>query len=384
MMYFHGMKEELLNPFPVSGYHSPELFCDREMETKELLDNAVNGLNTTLLSLRRMGKTGLLHHALHQLHQNKKGAGIYADVFDTESLRDFTNRIATAMLQAFPEKHPFWKKAMEFIKLLRPVISYDEFTGQPQVTLDYVQPRQYEYTLQSIFSFLENQDKLIIVAVDEFQQITRYPEKNIEAILRTQIQRLKNVRFIFSGSSPHLLAEMFHHAKRPFFASTQTLELNEIDEGEYRAFIARQFTAHKRKINEQALDFILNFSKVHTFYTQALCNKVFSSGEKNIQQEHAQAAAYQLLKQNETVYFQYRTLLTANQWNMLKAIAKEDKMYSPNSREMVRKYQLGPSSVVQRSIEALMTKEMIYAKETDEGRYYRVYDCFLGRWMEQK
>jgi len=38
------------------------LFCDREEETQFIIDNAKNGVNTTLFSIRRMGKTGLIHH----------------------------------------------------------------------------------------------------------------------------------------------------------------------------------------------------------------------------------------------------------------------------------------------------------------------------------
>lgn len=379
MLYIYRM-ETTPNPFLLNGYQSPELFCDRQEESAQLISNAVNGINTTLLSIRRMGKTGLLYHALSQLQQKKKGLGIYVDIFDTENLRDFINRLASAMLQAFPQKHPFWKSAMEFIKQLRPVISYDELSGQPQVTLDYSQAKQYEYTLRGILTFLEKQNKLIVIAIDEFQQITSYPEKNIEAMLRTHIQSLKNVRFIFSGSSPHLLNEIFHHTKRPFFASTQSIELHEINEKEYHLFIKQQFIKHKRNISEQSVEFILNFTKQHTFYTQALCNKLFANGEKNIQIEQVQLAAYQLLKQNETVYFQYRTMLTSNQWVMLKAIAKEGRMYQPNAK----KHQLGPSSIIKRSIESLLSKEMIYSKETDEGKYYCVYDCFLARWLEKK
>ena len=385
MLYICGMKKNVnTNPFLLNGYQSPELFCDRKEESAQLISNAVNGINSTLLSIRRMGKTGLLHHSLYQLQHKKKGLGIYVDIFDTENLRDFINRLASAILQSVPEKHTFWKKAMVFLKQLRPVISYDELTGQPQVTLDYSQAKQYEYTLQGILSFLEKHNKLIVIGIDEFQQITQYPEKNMEAMLRTHIQKLKNVRFIFSGSSPHLLAEMFHYAKRPFFASTQSIELKEINKKEYQAFITQQFAKHKRKIDEQALEFILEFTKQHTYYTQAICNKLFTNGEKNIQLEHVQWAAHQLLLQNETVYFQYRTMLTPNQWAMLKAIAKEGNMYQPNAKNIAQKYQLGPSSVIQRSIEALLSKEMIYSKVTENGKYYCVYDCFLARWLEQK
>ncbi|MEO8148418.1 MAG: ATP-binding protein [Bacteroidia bacterium] len=377
-------KEDDFNPFLITGYQTPDLFCDREKETSQLISNALNGTNTTLLSIRRMGKTGLLHHVNHQLQQKKKGIGIYVDIFDTESLRDFTNRLASAMLLALPKRHPFWKNAMAFLMNLRPVISYDEFTGQPQVMLDYAQPKQYEHTLQGILSFLEKQNKLVVVAIDEFQQITQYPEKNMEAILRTYVQKLRNVKFIFSGSSPHLLAEMFHHAKRPFFASTQSVELSEIDEKQYYAFIATLFAKYKRKITEQSLDYILSFTKRHTFYTQALCNRIFANGDTNIQLDQVQLAAHQLMMQNETIYFQYRTMLTSNQWAMLKVIAKEDKLYQPNAKSIVQKYRLGSTSGTQRSIEALLSKEMIYSKETETGKYYCVYDCFLARWLEQK
>lgn len=377
------LQDDESNPFPTSGYSGSELFCDRDKETNLLIKNALNGINTTLLSIRRMGKTGLLHHTLGTLHQRKKGTGIYVDIFDTENFRDFTNRLATAILKTFPEKHPFWKKAMDMLKNLRPVISYDEMTGLPEVTLDHSQPKRYEYSLQSILSFLEKQEKLIVIAIDEFQQITKYPEKNTEAILRTQIQPLKNVRFIFSGSSAHLLSEMFHHAKRPFFSSTQALELTEIGEEEYKSFIEEKFKKHKRKINQQSIQYILDFTRSHTYYTQALCNRVFASGENDIREEHTRAEAHELLMQNEPVFFQYRNMLTHNQWAMLRAIAREGKMVKPNSKEIMNRYKLGPSSIIQRSMEALLEKEMIFSKETKEGKYYCVYDCFLGRWLER-
>lgn len=372
------------NPFLVSGYQSPALFCDRETETSNLLLNAQNGRNTTLLSLRRMGKTSLLHHTIHMLHSQQLGIGIFVDVFDTENLKDFTNKITSAVLNALPEKDPFWKKAMDFVKQLRPVISYDGLTGTPQISLDYSQNVQFEKSLEAVFQFLESQNKLILIAIDEFQQITQYPEKNMEAFLRTKIQQLKNVRFIFSGSSPHLLAEMFHHAKRPFFASTHTVELKEIDGETYASFIKTKFYAQNKQIAEDAIDYILDFTKLHTYYTQWLCNHLYATNQEELTLDVTKNVAFEILMQNESVYFQYRTLLTANQWNMLRAIAKEGKMRNPNSKEIQAKYRLGGSSVVYRSIDALLQKEMVYTKEDEIGKFYCVYDCFLARWLELK
>ncbi len=371
------------NPFPVSGYHGAELFCDRERESTLLKGNAINGINTVLLSIRRMGKTGLLHHTLTSLKKKDKFTYIYADIFDTESLSDFSNKIVSAILQAVPQKATFWKSAMAFIKQLRPVISYDELTGQPQVTFSYNQTKQYEHTLQSIFSFLESQEKPCIIALDEFQQIAQYREKNMEAILRTQIQNLKNVRFIFSGSSQHLLTQMFHNSKRPFFSSAATMKLTEIDHDIYKDFIIRMFRQRHRIIDDLAAEFVLDFTYRHTFYTQLLCNKLYADGEKKITIDQARLKAFELLKQNEVIYYQYRTMLTTNQWDMLKAIAKEGILFKPNSRGMVSKHGLGATSAVQRSLESLIEKEMIYIIESGSDVGYKVYDCLLARWLER-
>ena len=82
-------------------------------------------------------------------------------------------------------------------------------------------------------------------------------------------------------------------------------------------------------------------------------------------------------------FFQYRNLLTAVQWQALKAIAKEGKLYRPNARLFISKHKLGTLSNVQRSLEALLAKEMIYKEQDKKGNYYCVYDCFLARWLER-
>lgn len=57
------MKKSVTNPFVLYGYENPEFFCDREEETKNMLSSLYNGRNITLISPRRLGKTGLILHA---------------------------------------------------------------------------------------------------------------------------------------------------------------------------------------------------------------------------------------------------------------------------------------------------------------------------------
>jgi hypothetical protein len=370
------------NPFPVMGYYGAALFCDRQQETKLLQSNALNGINTILLAERRMGKTGLLHHTFNL--QPNKCTGIYVDIFATTCLKDFTNVLASAILQAYPEKKSIGKKLLITLKSLRPIFSFDSLSGVPEVSFDFAQAKQFEHSLTQLLKFLDAQNKIIIIAIDEFQQILQYPEKNVEAYLRTLIQQLKNVRFIFSGSSQHLLADMFNNVKRPFFSSSQSLYLNEINATLYFNFIKEKFNNHKKNISPEAIDFILEFTHRHTYYTQALCNKIFSTGLKKIEIADAQRAANKILNENEAIYFQYRSLLTTNQWQLLTAIAKSDKVYQPSAKKFIQQYHLGTPANVQRSLESLLNKEMIFSKKDDTGNYYRVYDCFLLRWLASK
>ena len=59
--------KELNNPFLVYGYDGPQYFCDRETETQDLLEALLNGRNVSLISPRRMGKTGLIHNLFYHL-----------------------------------------------------------------------------------------------------------------------------------------------------------------------------------------------------------------------------------------------------------------------------------------------------------------------------
>lgn len=372
------------NPFVLSGYYGEEYFCDRKSETERIIEHASNGINTTLMSIRRMGKTGLIHHVMELMERKKSYKSIYLDIYATKNLAEMTNQLAGAVLNSFTEKQPIGRKFMEWIKSLRPVISIDPITGNPQVSIEFKETMAYEKTLGGMFKFLDAQGQPIFLAIDEFQQILNYPEQNVEALFRTNIQNLKHVRMLFSGSNQHLLTEMFHSGKRPFYQSTQTLKLREIAKEEYSAFIRSKYSQNKRSISENSIDFVLDFTRLHTYYTQKLMNRIFSSGLKKVEIDQAKSISQSVLLETEHVFFQYRNLLTQAQWQMLRAVAREGKLYQPHAKEFSGKYKLGQTSAITRSIDSLLTKEMIFQETDDRGTYYQVYDCFLSRWLEAR
>jgi AAA+ ATPase superfamily predicted ATPase len=373
-----------INPFPSSIYKGPAYFCNRVAETKQINQLISNGAHIALFAIRRLGKTGLIHHVFNGYKSNKKIVCIYVDILATKNMADFTNLMATAVYNRFPVQNTLGKKIAELFKRFRPTITFDELSGTPSLSLTIDTKSQKENTIGQIFQFLDKQKIKVVFAIDEFQQILEYPEGNTEAILRTQIQQLKNTSFIFCGSNQKMMHQIFNSAKRPFFASCTNLTLDYIAEKDYKLFIKKKLQEQNRKIDNEALDFICRWTGLHTFYTQHFCFTLFTKNIINTTIKEVHETAIDILKLNESTFFQYKNLLTAAQWNLLRAIACEEKVYQPQSKLFIGKYLLGTPALVKRGLDALLEKEMIFYQSGVEKPYYEVYDKFLMRWLQHK
>lgn len=373
------------NPFLLKGYHSPELFCDREQETRQLLRNVLNGVDTTLISPRKYGKTGLIYHFFHHVQtQNLPFEPLYIDIFPSRSLNDFIKILAEAILQRFPEKSSIGSRFLEILKGFRPVITYDPISGTPQVQINYQLSSEKEHTLQGLLKFLNDQEKSVVLAIDEFQQITEYPEDNTEALLRSTIQQLHNIRFIFCGSKHTIMADIFQDAKRPFFSSTKFISLDKIDFERYSQFITYHFEKNQIEVEPEAIQHILKWTKRHTFYTQSLCNTIFSLNPEIVNYDIVNQACNEILENNSATYLQYRELLTNSQWDFLIAVAKEGAVRKLTSAKFLSTYQISGTTTARRNAQSLTDKELLLAIPDKKYTTYQVYDLFLSRWLERE
>lgn len=371
-----------INPFPITGYAGKSFFCDREDKLSTLREQVENKVNTTLISLRRLGKSALIHRFFDELNTENFYHCIYTDIYPTQNIKEFTENLSQAILQQIPEHKSFGKRFLDLLKGFHPIISYDPLTGEPEVSFGFTEAKMAERTLSGIFQFLENKDKQTVIAIDEFQQVANYSETNTEALLRSHIQNLRKVQFIFSGSNKHMMSEIFNSAKRPFFSSTRIMNLNTIPEEKYHAFIKSKFEEGGKKISDEAVHFILEWTRLHTYYTQAVCNNAYASPLKTIKPEDIKIICNNLLLSQQATYIQYRHLLSPVQWQLLIAIAKEGKVYQPQSKDFIQKYKIGTPSNSKRALDALLEKEMIYQEEDLHSSWYAVYDVFLSRWLE--
>lgn len=372
------------NPFVIKSYESKELFCDREEELQLMLRNCINSSDMTLISQRRMGKTGLILRLFEELKDVRPEIHtIYFDIFASRNIDDFIKLMAEATMRSFPTKTTMGEKLLTFIKSLRPQLSFDNITGEPQLQIAYQTAHEKEYTLRGLFDFLDSQNEHIVIAIDEFQQIRDYPEQNIEALLRTYIQQTHNLTFIFCGSKRHLMADIFANEKKPFYSSTTFVSLNEISEESYSTFIRRLFNDRHRSITDEALQFILDWTRRHTYYTQQLCHTVYADGSETVTIDDVKKACEQLMKQGEAVYLQYRQMLTDKQWDYLIAIAKEGSVQQITASAFLKVHKIGTPSVSRRLADALCEKGLLNDDVAINGTTYSLSDVFLSHWMER-
>lgn len=372
-----------MNPFFLAPHTPTAYFCDREKETEDIVNYLANGSNVALISPRRYGKTGLIYHIFDALQAQKARVELYyVDIYSSRNTDDFIALLAEAISRTL-KKDTAVKNFFKTLGRLRPVFSQDPLSGNPQLSFTLQTDAERRYSLKALLEFLDRRPHKVILAIDEFQQVREYEDISMEALLRTYIQPLNNVQFIFSGSKKHLIAEMFTAEKAPFYESASVYSIDKIDRQVYSDFIAKQFKAQRKSITQDAIDFILEWTRCHTYYTQMLCNRVFQTVKKEASLVDVLSAADTILNEHTDTFLERRNFLTPKQWNYLIAVAKEGTITEPTSSTFLQKYRLGAPSTVSRLLNSLMEKELLLETKTMNGSCYCVYNVFFSRWLER-
>ena len=369
----------MTNPFVTKGYAGPEYFCDRVKETEDLVKLLTNDNNMALISPRRLGKTDLIYHVFNQPEIKKHYYTFVIDVYATNSLGDFVDVFGKAILE---ELKPFgrksWERFVSAMKSLQQQISFD-INGNPVWGIGLGNSSIPSTTLDEIFNYLRTADKPCLVAIDEFQQITQYADKNVEAALRTHIQRCPNATFLFSGSKRHMMSEIFLSPSRPFYQSVITMGLAPISEEVYIEFAKRLFQKGGKTLDEAVVhEVYTRFSGV-TSCLQRVMNVLFLNTERNEQctVEMVDRAVDYLLDLYSEHYEMLFRQMSERQRLVFSAMAKEGRAQNITGGAFIKKYQLWSASSVMSAAKALLDKDFI----TQDGDAYFVYDHFFALWL---
>jgi len=367
---------KLANPFVISGYKGKEYFCDRVAETEKLCSAIRNESHVTLVSPRRYGKTGLIRHVLEKLAEEDGFETLYLDIFDTQNLAEFTQALAQAVIGHLDS--PLEKlggAARRLVQSLRPVLSYDGVSGNPQLTVSLT-GEQAPKTLSDIFEYIKAHEGRLVIAIDEFQQIREYPEKGVEAKLRSEIQ-FSPAQFIFSGSKQHIMREMFTSPRQPFYQSTTMMPLGVIGESAYYDFARRFFEATGRQLSQEVFHALYERFDGITWYVQAILWDFYASGGDIARLDQLDRAVAERVAANEYDRQQVLELLPDGARRLLRAVAREGVVREPQSGGFISRHKLRAASSVKTSL-GLLTEKQLVSRET---RGYVVYDRLLGEYL---
>ena len=369
-----------INPFIVSGKIEPEYFCDRVTESARLVKSVINGNNMVLISPRRMGKTGLIRYCFGKDEICDSYYTFFIDILHTSSLREFTYVLGKAIYETLQPRSR--KMATFFLQTLKSIsgkFGFDPATGLPVFSIELGDIERPDFMLDEIFRYLEDADKPCIIAIDEFQQIAKYPEKNVEALLRGHIQNCGNCHFIFAGSERHMMQEMFLSSNHPFYRSADVLELKAIARDEYVRFIVGNFSKFGKSIAESEAGAVYDFFGGHTFYVQKTFNESFADTPQgdSCTMDTIRTAISALIDSYDTVFREILSNVPEKQKELLYAIALDGEASAITSSAFIRRHSLSSASSVQAAAKKLLEKELV----TMNQKTYSVSDRFFGLWI---
>ena len=371
---------KITNPFIVTGKIESEYFCDRVQESARLVKSITNGNNMVIISPRRMGKTGLIQFCYDKPEIANEYYTFFIDILHTSSLREFTYLLGREIYETLlPRSRKMSDLFIRTLKSISGKFGFDPITSTPTFNVELGDIDRPEYTLNEIFRYLTDADKPCVVAIDEFQQIAKYPEKNIEALLRTHIQKLHNSHFIFAGSERHMMQEMFTSAARPFYHSADILELKAIGPEIYIPFIVGHFEKRNRRIATENVGKVYDLFKGHTSYIQKTFNEAFADtpeGEE-CSLETIRAAIDNMVASNDTIFREILSNIPEKQKELLYAIAKDGEASRITSAEFIKRHSLTSASSVQSAMKKLLEKDII----TEINKVFSVTDKLFAMWM---
>jgi AAA+ ATPase superfamily predicted ATPase len=364
-----------VNPFLTQGYLSPKYFCNRQRETKQILDALKSGNNLTLIAGRRKGKTSLILHSLRK----HRGSSAYIDIYDTSSLEEFSRTLIRGVIEQIGQpKAPWIKRASRFFTQFRPVLSYNPVSGEAELNVQFDQSEDELQNLEQLFEFLSKENQEVVLAIDEFQQILYWDNPNAEATLRSLIQRYPLVRIIFCGSNRKLMFELFNNSKRPFYHSSELLFLPKIDETTYLSFIKAHLG--DRILSEQNIQDCLRWCRGETYFIQRLFNRIYAQGKGTYKKEDLDVIRKKLILEKESEFQIQLRLLSKNQASFIIALGLSGGVSKPTSSDFLKKFNLSSTSTIAQNLTVLMEKDMVIVEDNE----YKLADVFLEHWIRTR
>lgn len=370
-------------PFVFGVRVEGDAFTDRKEETERLKANFTYGVNTILISPRRMGKTSLVDKVC-SLVEDEHIRIARIDAFGCRSEHDFVNAFATAVVRATSGKWDEWmENAKVFLSRFVPKISFgqDPMTDF-SISLEY---NPHNTTTEEVLQLPEVIAKAkgirIVVCIDEFQQLGDFTDSlTFQKKLRGVWQRQSHVSYCLYGSKKHMMEQMFQNQSYPFYRFGDLFYLDKISEDDWAAYIRERFNVTGKRISDDLARVICSVTDRYSSYVQQLAWLVWLKAQNEATMADVQYAIDRLLDACEPLFIQQTEELSAYQMNFLHALANGVHTGFTQS-SVLSGYRLGTAANVTRLRKALIEKDLI---TVSTPKHLEISDPILTLWLKRR
>ena len=357
-------------------------FTDRELETKRLQLNFENGMNSILISPRRIGKTSLVKK-VKSLTENKERIVVFMDIYKCRSEYEFYEKFASSIIQATSTKmDQMVQTAKEFIMSITPRITYSPDPGTEYTLSLGITPKTNtpEEILDLPERIAQKKGIQMVVCIDEFQQIGEMPDSlTVQKTIRSVWQHHRNVCYCLFGSKQHLMNNLFYSRKMPFYQFGDMFFLKKIPTEKWVPFITSRFKDAGKQISEKLAERICQTVDNYSSYVQQLSWNVLVVSDSIVTEQSLQEGLEATFAQVTPFFVELTANLTTYQLNLLRAICSgfhEDF----GKKDVTSHYDLGSRSNLVKLKKALIEREII--EQTEDGLF--ISDPLFERWFKRE
>jgi len=373
------------NPFIFGEIIDDENFVNRKTELTQLVRDLTDGQKVFLLSPRRFGKSSLVAMALLKL-KKRHIRTVSLTVSSYSSYAQFLEKFAEKVLRAAGP----WERVKDWVtrfgRQVKPDVNYNITTGEVSLSLGKGASFDPSPIAPEVFALPEelsrNADFRMAICLDEFQQISQFNGGSVENVIRNQVQKQRQVGYVFAGSQPSLMQEMLA-ASRPFHKAGPQMFLDKIAAADWTDFITAQFHKRGRAIVAPALESLLNAADLIPYDVQRIAHELWDYAElqnkKQLGIADVEAVVNALVSGQSTYYELLWEQLAPRQRAALQALAARGhaEIYSQTLRE---EFRLGPASTVQKAFQSLDAKDIL---DRYKGDYFFL-DPLFPLWIKRR
>ena len=366
-------------PFVYGMSVEGEHFADRELETERLRLNFEHGVNSILISPRRMGKTSLVKK-VKNLTESPTLKVVYMDIYRCRTEYDFYEKFASAIIQATATKmERMIEHAKEFLVGVTPKIVFS-----PEPTSEFSLSLGINAHANSPEDILELPERIaqkrgiqIVVCIDEFQQIGEMPDSlTLQKTIRSVWQHHKRTSYCLFGSKQHLMSNLFYSRRMPFYQFGDMFFLRKIPSEKWIPFIVSRFEQGGKMISDEIAGMICNAVDNYSAYVQQLAWNVFIATDMEVSKQGFEEGLASTLAQVSPLFVEQTSSLSSYQLNFIRAICAG---YNTDfgKHEVTSLFDLGTRSNLAKLKKALTEREII--EETESGIY--ISDPLFAIWF---